>query len=155
MRAHALLALLAAALLAAALLAGCGLPAPAPGVPGQPCGPVHRTAAPFGDEGPNLTIVALKHGTEPATLCVQVNENNPFFHRFDDPPGTQVTPNVRTLAQGRFTEPTLNVTAWIVGEEDAKVRETFTLTEESFVEVSFGGQTRLEVRKFDAPRQYA
>ena len=141
--------------LLAALLAGCSAPQPAPGGSQTECGPVERLAAPFGDEGPNLTVVVSKRGDADATLCIRINEHNPIVHHAVDPPGTTLHPNVRVVAQGRFLEDRLEVTVWVAGEEARKVGETFALTEENFVEVELGGEPRLQVRKHDAPRAYA
>ena len=138
----------------ATMLAGCALPDPAPGAAESPCGPVVRAAAPFGEEGPNLTVVVYKRGVENVTLCIQLNENDPFVHRMEDPPGAFIAPNVKTVAQGRFTERALDVTVWIAAEEGAKVRASFPLTDDNHVEIEFGGEPRLQVRKFDERREY-
>lgn len=139
--------------LAPLLLAGCTLAEPAPGVdPQQPCGPVHRTAAPFGEEGPLLRILVLKETPRPATLCVRVNDNNAFVHGSPDARGgPQATPDVRTVAEGRFTERELRVVAWVAGGT-ARASETFALTEENHVVVTFAerdGRLALDLSKHD------
>lgn len=131
-----------------ALLAGCTLPEPAPGVP--PCGPVVRTAAPFGEEGPLLRVYVLNDGDAEGTLCIRVNDNNPFVHALTP---ADASPNVDVVAEGRFTERELRVTAWVAERAEVKASGVFALTEENHLVVMHTAQNALRIDKRDeAPR---